>query len=218
MTDNKIHTVYKTADGTRVPSVTTYLGILAKPALIHWAWTLGVQGVDYRKAKDQAGDIGTLVHYLIFSKLNGEKPDLSTYTPQDVALASTPMSKFEKWLEEHELEPILMETPFVSEEYRFGGTPDFYGKDNGKLTLLDFKTSGDIYPENFYQLAAYKRLLEEQGHEVGSARIIRVSKIEDEAFDDRPAGNLENHWELFLACQHIYELQKVIRRVKKEAD
>ena len=77
MTNQKIHTIYKKADGTRVPSVTTYLGVLAKPALIHWAWELGVQGLDYRKVRDQAGDVGTLVHYLILCQLQGQEPDLS---------------------------------------------------------------------------------------------------------------------------------------------
>lgn len=31
-------------DGERVPSVTTILRVLDKPALVHWAWMLGVQG------------------------------------------------------------------------------------------------------------------------------------------------------------------------------
>lgn len=215
MPDIKIHTLYKLADGTRVPSVTTYLGILAKPALIHWAWELGVQGLDYRKVRDQAGDVGTLVHYLILCKLKGEEPDLSTYTPQDAALAASPMSKFEEWLKEHELEPILMETPLVSETYRFGGTPDFYGKVDGHLTLLDFKTSKEIYQETFYQLAAYAWLLTEHGCFLEFRRVLRIGKSEDEGFEYRDMGDLENHWKLFLACQEIYELQKVIRRVKK---
>ena len=62
MPSQQIHTIYKKADGTRVPSATTYLGVLAKPALIHWAWELGVQGLDYRKVRDQAGETGTLGH------------------------------------------------------------------------------------------------------------------------------------------------------------
>jgi len=217
MPNQKIHTIYKKKSGDRVPSVTTYLGVLAKPALIHWAWELGVQGLDYRKVRDQAGDVGTLVHYLILCQLQGQEPDLSDFTPNDVALTAAPMNKFNEWLQGHELEPILLETPLVSEAHSFGGTPDFYGRDNGKLTLLDFKTSGDIYAENFYQLAAYKSLLEEHGYPVESTRIVRVSKVESEGFDDRPAGDLTSHWEIFLACQLIYELQKAIRRTRKEA-
>jgi len=218
MSKTKIHTVYKKLDGTRVPGVTTYLGILNKPAIVHWAWNLGVQGLDYRKVRDQAGDIGTLVHHLILCKISGQEPELADYTPNDLAASIAPMRKFDAWKADHELEPILMEVPLVSETYSFGGTADFYGLDNGKLTLLDFKTSGDVYPENFYQLAAYKKLLEEFGYGVESVRVLRVSKIADESFEDRHSGSLDNHWEIFLACQKIYELQKAIKRIEKEGD
>lgn len=208
----QVHTVYKTADGKRVPSVTTYLGILSKPAIIHWAWEQGVAGLDYRKVRDQAGDTGSLVHYLILCAIRGTEPDLTNYSQIDIATSTIPMGKFAAWQADHDLTPIYLEHPLVSETYCFGGTPDFYGEDNGKLTLLDFKTSGAVYPENFYQLAAYKKLLEEHGYEVESARIVRVSKTIGESFDDRPAGNLENHWKIFLACQQIYELQKETRK------
>jgi len=215
MTDAKVHTIYKLANGQRVPSVTTYLGILAKPALIHWAWNLGVQGLDYRKVKDDASDIGTLVHYLILCDLKQKEPSLEDYTQNQISAAATPMCKYEQWKLEHTLEPILLETPLVSENFKFGGTPDFYGHYDGKLTLLDFKTSGDVYFENFCQLAAYERLLKEHGHEVESSRIIRLSKVIDEGFDDRPAGRLDNHWKVFCSCQEIYELQKLIRRQRE---
>ena len=216
MNKTQIHTVYKTSDGQRVPSVTTYLGILAKPAIIHWAWQQGVAGLDYRKVRDQAGDTGTLAHYLILCHLKSEEPDLSDYTPNDLASVEIPMSKFHQWNIGREIVPIVTERPLVSESYRFGGTPDFYGKVDGRLTLLDFKTSGDIYQENFYQLAAYKKLLEEHGHAVDAARIIRLGKVADEAYEDRLAGNLEHHWDIFLACQRIYELQKAAKKTVRE--
>lgn len=207
-------TIYRKADGTRVCGVTTYLGVLAKPALLDWAWKLGVQGLDFRKVRDQAGDIGTLVHYLILCGLKDEKPDLSMYTPRDVINANPPINKFDDWYDRHELEPILLETPLVSEVHSFGGTPDFYGKVDGKLTLLDFKTGKAIYDEAFYQVAAYRKLLVEHGHEVEQVRILRIGKSEDEGFEDRMVGNLENYWEIFLSCQKIYELQKQVRRMK----
>ena len=208
----KIHTVYKLADGTRVPSVTTYLGILGKPAVIHWAWECGVQGLDYRKVRDQAGDIGTLVHYLILCQLKEEEPNLADYTSNDITAATIPMGKFSKWRVGHAIAPILLETPLVSETYRFGGMPDFFGLVDKIYTLLDFKTSQEVYQENFYQLAAYKKLLEEQGYKVDSVKIIRIGKRDDEGFEERAASNLENHWEIFLACQKIYELQKAVRK------
>ena len=208
----QVHTIYKKKDGIRVPSVTTYLSILDKPAIIHWAWELGVQGLDYRKVRDQAGDTGTLVHYLVLCQLKGEEPDLSNFTPQDLASAASPMSKFNEWFMDKDIEPILLETPLVSETYSYGGTPDFYGKVDGCYTLLDFKTGKAVYQEAFYQVAAYKKLLEELGHDVEYAKIIRIGKSEDEGFEERATGDLEKHWKIFLACQQVYELQKLIRK------
>ena len=216
MPDTNFHTIYKKKDGTRVPSVTTYLSVLGKPAIIQWAWECGVAGLDYHKVRDAAGDTGLLVHYLILCQLKREEPDLSTYTPQDVASTASSMNKFNDWLKGYELEPLLLETPLVSEVYGFGGTPDFYGKVNGALTVLDFKTGKEIYQEHFCQLSAYEVLLVENGCFVEASRILRIGKSEDEGFEDRMAGNLVNHWGIFLACRDIYELRKKIRRTEKE--
>lgn len=219
MVDTSVHIVYKKADGTRVPSVTTYLGVLAKPALIHWAWELGVQDLDYRKVRDQAGDIGTLVHYMILSQLTNVEPDLESYTVDELLAVESPMSKFHEWYSEHTVEPILVETSLVSEEFSFGGTPDFYGKVNGKLTLLDFKTGKSIYQEAFYQVAAYTKLLEEHGYPVETTRILRVGKSDNEGFEERSVGDLENSWRVFLACREIYELQKLVKKdIKEDSD
>jgi hypothetical protein len=216
MSKQQIHTVYKLEDGTRVPSVTTYLGVLNKPALIHWAWELGVQGLDYRKVRDAAGDTGTLVHYLILCDLKNMEPDLRDYSQTDITSTTVPMGKYFEWKADHEVKPIVLETPMVSETYRFGGTPDFYGEVDGVLTLLDFKTSGAVYAENFYQLSAYWKLLEEHGEKPESAGILRIGKTLDEGFEYRAAGKLDVHWDIFCACQEIYELQKKLRRTKKD--
>ena len=38
---SKAHTVYKLADGTRVPGATTITGLLNKPHLVRWANKIG---------------------------------------------------------------------------------------------------------------------------------------------------------------------------------
>lgn len=48
--------------GKEVPSVTQVLSILAKPALVRWAWSLGMEGKDYREVRDERMNVGTLVH------------------------------------------------------------------------------------------------------------------------------------------------------------
>ena len=54
MTTTKAHVRYRTKSGIMVPGTTTVLNLLAKPALVYWAWNLGMQGEDYRKVRDKA--------------------------------------------------------------------------------------------------------------------------------------------------------------------
>lgn len=211
---NKIHTVYKLANGDRVPSVTTVLGILNKPALLDWAWQMGTQGLDYKAVRDEAGGIGTLAHYMILCHLRRETPNTSEYSQQNIDKAENCLIKFWDWEKAHDIEPIMLETPLVSEEYQFGGTIDFYGKVDKQPTLLDFKTGKAIYPEFFYQLAAYEQLLAEAGHLIEITRILRIGRNEDEGFEERTVGKLDNQRQIFLNCLSIYNLTKEIRRAK----
>ena len=208
----KVHTQYYLSDGAKVPSVTTIIGVLNKPALLHWAWQMGIDGKDYRTVRDEAADVGTLAHYLILCHLKGMEPNVSAYSLENQKKAANSMAKFLDWESKHKLEPILLEEYLVSEVCRFGGTVDCYGKVDDELILLDFKTSKAIYTDMFYQLAAYEHLLVENGHTVKGAKILRIGRSEEEGFEERSMRDLTNHWEVFLSCLNIYELTKQIKK------
>ena len=208
----KVHTVYKLSDGSRVPSVTTILGILNKPALLDWAWRCGCDGLDYKAVRDQAADIGTLAHYLILCYLKGETPDTSEYSAQDITQAETCLIKYWDWEKENPIEPVLVEEVLVSERYGFGGTIDCLAKLNGELILIDHKTGKGIYPEMFYQLAAYRALLDEHGHHIASARILRIGRDKNEGFEERVMTDLSKQWQIFTHCLEIYRLQKETKK------
>ena len=211
----KAHTVYKLADGSRVPGVTTYLGVLNKPALIPWANKLGLQGIDSSKYVDNLADIGTLAHSMIMAHLKGKGVDTSEYSKTQIDLAENSFLSYLEWEKHHEVEPILVETPLVSEEYRFGGTLDLLAKVDGVNTLIDFKTGKAIYPEHGIQVAAYYMLALEYGYTISKALILRIGRDESEGFEIKPVENLEANWEVFTHCLAIYELQKQLRRKKK---
>ena len=206
-TKTRVHTVYKDSKGNRLPSVTTVLGVLNKPALLSWAWECGTKGLDYRKVRDDAASVGTLAHYLILCHLKGEKPDTSEYSAQDLDRAETCLIKYWDWEKTSYIKPILVETPLVSEHYGFGGTIDLLGDTDGLFVLVDHKTGKAIYPEMFYQLAAYQRLLVENGYIIANARILRIGRNENEGFEERMVLNLDKEWEIFLHCLGIYKLQ-----------
>ena len=207
----RIHTVYKLACGDRVPSVTTVIGILNKPALLQWAWEMGTQELDYKAVRDRAGDIGTLAHYFILCDLKGERPDSSEYSQQDIEKAKICLIHYWDWVREHRVEPIMLETPLISEQYRFGGTIDFLGKVDGQLTLVDFKTGKGIYDEFLIQLSAYEQLLAEAKQFPEVTRLLRIGRNKDDHFEERITGKLDKQWQIFLHCLGIYNLQKEVR-------
>lgn len=206
----KVHTVYKLADGTRIPGTTTVLSILAKPQLIKWANNLGLQGIDSSKYTDAAARVGTLAHYLVQCHLTGETPDTDEYSKAEISQAENSLLSFFEWEKNHKIVPVFTEKPLVSETFRFGGTIDCYAEIDGKMGLIDFKTSKAIYTEMFIQLAAYKQLLNENGYKVDNARIIRIGRDEDEGFEEKAITNLSVHWKLFRHLLEVYRLKKQI--------
>jgi hypothetical protein len=207
----RVHTVYKNKAGERVPSVTTILGVLNKPALLDWAWKCGCEGLDYKAVRDNAADIGTIAHGLILAHLTQSKFDTSEYSPADVAKAENCLIKYWDWEKANKVEPVLVESQMVSETYGFGGTIDCLARMNGELILIDHKTGKAIYSEMFYQLAAYRQLLKEQGHEIKNARILRIGRDEVEGFEERVMVDLAKHFMVFLHCMGLYNLQKELR-------
>jgi hypothetical protein len=184
----RAHIRYKAtgADGKlfNVPGVTTVTGQINKPFLVGWANRLGLEGIDSTKYTEEAREIGNAAHYLIESKLRGEEPNMDDFTLRQIDRATFGVKAFDDWAKQHTLKPQLLEAVFVSDEFKYGGQLDYYGLLDDVPTLLDFKTSSDIYKEYTYQVAAYWNLLRENGHPVKGVRILRIGRTEDEGFDE----------------------------------
>jgi len=208
---SKAHVIYKNSDGTRLPGVTTVLGILNKPALVKWANNLGLQGIDSNKYRDEMADIGTLAHRMILDHFSQQKTDTSEYSPDQVELAENCLLSFYEWEKGHKLEVILAEAPLVSDELGYGGTVDCYCNLDGVPTLLDFKTGKAIYSEAIHQLAAYADLLGANNHSVAEARVLRIGRDDNEGFEEKLVKNLDKHFEIFEHCLAIYNLQKEVK-------
>lgn len=215
---------YYLADGTRVPSVTTILGIVAKPALIKWANNLGLQGIDSTKYVDALAKVGSLAHAMILADLRGDRPADAAdgYDAATVDLAENCLISFYNWKKDKTIVPILLETPLVSEIHHFGGTADFFGLVNGHSTIIDFKTGKGIWPEHFIQLAAYRWLIMEAADkyaaeygliDISEYTILNIPRAETEAFDAKTRTDLSDQWQYFLHARAMYELGKKIDKV-----
>lgn len=209
---NKAHIVYKLSDGTRAPGTTTITGMLDKPQLVAWANRLGLEGIDSAQYRDSMAGIGTLTHAMALADLSGQplSEDLTEYSPKEIDLAENAVIKFLDWRKAHDVKPILLETPLVSEEHRYGGTIDCYCLLDGVPTLADFKTGKAIYSEMVFQLAAYRQLLLEHGYPVECVRIVRIGRDETEGFEERIFGGLDTAWKVFWHLRQIYDLKKQI--------
>ena len=207
----KVHTVYKNKNGIKVPGVTTVLNLLAKPALIHWSWQCGVDGIDYRKKRDSAGDIGTLAHYLIECDIKGIKPDLSEYSPANLEKAENAYLSWLEWKKNFgKIKTIASEKQLVCND--FGGTLDWIIEQDNYI-LIDFKTSKAIYFEMPCQLAAYKYLwnINNPDKKIKTCYILRIGK-EDGEFEQRKYTNLDKEEAFFLNLVKVYRLKKEIEK------
>jgi hypothetical protein len=205
---NKVHQRYYSKTGTLLPGVTTVLGLLAKPALIHWSWSLGMKGIDYRKARDEAADIGSIAHYLILTDLKNIKPNLSDYAQVDIDKAYNAMKSYYAWRKMNDVQPIEVECSLISEKWGYGGTFDLLAKVNGVDTLIDFKTSNSLYSEYSTQIGAYYELIRENRNIKVVGKLIRINKANNDDFEVKTVEQIEKQFELFKYLLRVYNLQK----------
>lgn len=206
---------YHTKDGKRVPGVTTILNRFKDSGgLIYWAWQQGKEGKDFRETRDTAAEAGTLAHSMVFNHLKGElvlPPLLLDKTQERAYKAFQNYLSFEK---QSNVKIIALETPMVSEQHRYGGTPDALMEIDGKLALGDWKTSNGVYEDMLLQLGGYAILWEENHPEqpiTGGFHLCRFAK---------EAGDYSHHYwdtldeakEMFLLLRRAYELDKLLKK------
>lgn len=179
----KVHTRYFQKSGKQVQGVTSVIGNHDgdKGGLIHAAWKLGLEGINYKEEWQQKAKTGTIAHEMIRCHLLGIEHDFRRqYPAQLVENAENGFLGYLEWEEGlKEFEPILIEQPLVSEKLPFGATLDLYAKVNGLLTLVDFKTGKAIYPSHHVQVAAIAYgLLPEHNHKVERVKILHLKAMD----------------------------------------
>lgn len=216
----KKHKMYFNSKGVEVPSVTNIIKIINDgDFLIYWANNLGLDGIKYWEASSYYSGVGTLTHSLIESKLTGEKKyNLKKYSDEQLRDASRAFKAFKKWKSFNVVKYKKLEEELVSDEFDFGGTIDFYGSINGKMTVLDFKTSSDFSIKMFFQLAGYVIMEEEYGRKVDQVGILKLSR-DDATYDEKYISreNLEPFIEFFKKILKIYKEYEGMKSVYKNA-
>jgi hypothetical protein len=216
--------------GAKIPSVTTILGRFKDSgALIKWAYrqgrehgsleALGKEAPnDLYEVTQAAADIGTVAHAMVEARIKGESPNEVLHASglpvasQNKAISS--FEAYESWASMSKLEIVEQEMPLISERYRFGGTPDAIGLVNGKLCLVDWKTSNAVHADYLLQLAAYRALWEENNPDrplVGGFHLCRFSK-EHGDFAHHFYPELDSAWRMFEHLRAAYEFDRELKK------
>ncbi len=216
---NEPHISYKNSKGEKIVGVTTALGLLAKPALIPWAYKRGKDGLELYESRDKAANVGTIVHARIMAYYKGCEIDNSNISPDVWQMTEDSMKSFYEWAKPRNVKPILIEEPLISEIYQYGGTFDIYGEMDDELTLLDFKSGSGLYEEHFIQLAGYLQLLVEAGKEIKKIVILNIPKTKDDSFTLKSISAYEHSLELrlqkFIKLVEIWHLDKQLKEYQK---
>lgn len=149
---------YTDVDGQYYPSATTLLEAYPKPyQLIQWMKEMGSKADEIR---DAAGKRGSNVHQLTEDYDQGVECNLldasgkPRYSLEEWAM----FERYVEFTEMHAPEHLLIEQTFVNGKLGFAGTLDRIAKIDGKVYVLDIKTSNGIFNNYWLQLAAYKEL------------------------------------------------------------
>mgnify|MGYP001346502692 CR=1 FL=1 len=171
---------YVTPDGKHYPSVTTILSKKAAPWVQAWRERVGEE--EANRISRVAATRGTKIHKLCENALMNEDEDKSKLSILDQEM----YNKFRPLLDD--IDNIKsIEQKMYSDHLRLGGQADCIAEYNGKLSVIDFKTSrkrktrSNCY-DYFIQCSAYAIMFEERtGIPINQSVIIMAMEESDPA-------------------------------------
>lgn len=216
---------YYLKSGDKVPGTTTIIGRFKDSgALVQWAYKQGReherlvwQGRPAPKSLyekvEEAADIGTIVHSLIEKHIKMQPVNMEEFEKMDPRVKSS-FDAYLQWERINGLKILETEMPLVSEEMRFGGTPDAIGRIGDELCLIDWKTSNRVYTDHIIQCAAYCYLVNErEGKEVvKTAHLCRFSKEHGDFSHHYFTGLLESPLAAFGHMRRLYDIDHELKR------
>jgi hypothetical protein len=148
--DDKAHS-YK-VEGVKVPSVTRVVDGCFPKDLTHWALSIGQE--EYDKVISEALEIGNDTHQWIEDYINYGH---ACTEPEDYISKS--VNAFLDWTTEYNPEWVDAERKVYCDKYKYAGTVDAVAKINGRVCVIDFKTSKKIYKPYHLQVTAYAQAI-----------------------------------------------------------
>jgi len=194
--------VYNTPDGNRYPSVTTILSELSKAGIAAWRKRVGAE--EANRISTQAGSRGTKVHQICEDYLNNKPDYLDGQMPANVFT----FKQIQPILDQYVDNIQYLEAPLYSDFLKTAGRVDCIAEFDGKLSIIDFKTSRKPkkkeWISNYFMQASCYAVMYEERTEIPVSRtvvIIAVDGSEPQVFVE----NRDNFIEGFVDARVSYK-------------
>jgi len=184
--DDPTHT-YR-LDGLEIPSVSAIMKPLSSA---HYS------GIS-KNTLDKAADKGTAVHNSIENWLKFGIEDI----PKE---CMGYFNAFWSWWNKYHPVIVGSEVRICNPLMKYGGTADLIAYIDGKLTLVDYKSTYAISDMTCgVQLEAYAQALGKMGVSIQAKKILHLKKNGDYDYRDYPVNDAER-WRVFGALKTVYD-------------
>lgn len=155
---------YLTPDGEKYPSITTALGYRDRWKWAKWRKEIGEEEANRRTR--HATTRGTNVHNIAERYINNDEDYIKTAADKMPHVLHS-WSTLQKVIDKSIGKVYMQECPLYSNQLKVAGRVDCIAEFDGKLSIVDFKTSGRVKERDeissyFMQEAAYALMFEER--------------------------------------------------------
>lgn len=190
---------YLTPEGSKYPSVTTVLSEYSRKGIHEWRNRIGNE--EANRISSKASTRGTKLHKACEDYLNNKEPLFKTPLEQELFGKIKPLL--------HNINNIhAQELRMYSHHLRMAGTVDCIAEYEGKLAVIDFKTSSKLkeasYIENYFMQCSAYAIMYEELFKIPINKTIIIIAVEDGSpqifFETR-----DNHVKRLLEYRDLYE-------------
>jgi len=164
---------YETPSGRKYPSVTSVLGLLGKAEIMAWRKAVGEE--EANRISSRAARRGTAIHSLCEDYLLNKEVNP---TPFDLEVFNSIKPHLNRINNVH-----CLETQLYSDHLQVAGTVDCIAEFDGRLSIIDFKTSKRVKSRDdihgyFMQTSAYAVMFEERTG-IPVDRLVIIMSVDD---------------------------------------
>ena len=197
--------LYETPQGNRYPSVTTVLGKMTDKSALE-AWKKRVGEDEAARVSSRAASRGTNIHTMCEKYILGEEID--TTMPHNMLM----FNQIKKVLDERVDMIRATECTLFSDHLRVAGTTDLVANFDGRLSIIDYKTSSKLKRKDwiesyFLQASLYSFMLWEMENIAVKDIVIIIGvddSLEAQVFVERPQNYLEKAADLVKSYHKLY--------------